>query len=245
VPPPEAREQQRIEAPGPLPAWAKSPASPEPPSLPWLAPSRAAAALDHRQEPERIRSPLTHGSNTGLKRGALIHRLLQSLAALPPPLRRERASAYLALRGHGLAQDEQQEILATVFGLLDHEVFAPVFGEGSLAEVPVVAYVELEPGITIAIDGRIDRLITGPDRILILDFKSNRPAPDRLEAVDLSYVRQLALYRRAMLQLYPGLPVRAGLLWTEGPKLMEVPEALMESHLQGFSQERVVVRCLP
>ncbi|HEY7765922.1 MAG TPA: double-strand break repair helicase AddA [Aestuariivirgaceae bacterium] len=238
VPPPEAREQQQIEPPGPLPAWAKAPASPEPRSPSWLAPSRAAA-LDRRQEAERVRSPLTCESNTGLKRGALIHRLLQSLAALPKPLRRERAGIYLALRGHGLAQDEQQEILRTVFGLLDHEIFAPVFAEGSLAEVPIVARVELGPGTSIAIDGRIDRLITGPDQILILDFKSNRPAPDRLESVDPSYIRQLALYRRAMLQLYPGLPVRAGLLWTEGPKLMELPEALMESHLHEASHKNV------
>jgi hypothetical protein len=42
-----------------------------------------------------------------------------------------------------------------------------------------------------------------------------------------------------MLQLYPGLPVRAGLLWTEGPKLMELPEALMESHLHEASHKNV------
>jgi ATP-dependent helicase/nuclease subunit A len=67
---------------------------------------------------------------------------------------------------------------------------------------------------------------------LILDFKSNRPPPEALARVDPSYIRQLALYRRAMLELFPGRAVRAALLWTEGPRLMELPEAVMEHHLR-------------
>ena len=65
----------------------------------------------------------------------------------------------------------------------------------------------------------------------ILDFKSNRPPPGSLAKVDPAYVRQLALYRRAMLDVFPGRAVRAALLWTEGPNLMELPESLMEAHL--------------
>ena len=52
-----------------------------------------------------------------------------------------------------------------------------------------------------------------------------------LDEVDPAHIRQLALYRRALLELYPERPVRAALLWTEGPRLMELPERLMEAHL--------------
>ena len=45
------------------------------------------------------------------------------------------------------------------------------------------------------------------------------------------YVCQLALYRGALLQLYPGRAVRAALIWTEIPQLMEIPVAMLEEAL--------------
>ena len=36
-----------------------------------------------------------------------------------------------------------------------------------------------------------------------------------------AYVEQLALYRAVLGRIYPGRTVRAALVWTEGPALME------------------------
>ena len=117
-----------------------------------------------------IRSPLAQKEISSFRRGALIHRLLQSLPALPHALRAERAARYLSLKGHGLSPDQQQEIAATVIGLLDHEAFGAVFAQASLAEVPIVARVKISGDRTVAIDGRIDRLIVEPSQVLILDY---------------------------------------------------------------------------
>ena len=38
---------------------------------------------------------------------------------------------------------------------------------------------------------------------------------------------QLAVYAAVLKDLYPDRPVEAALVWTDGPKLMPVPEALM------------------
>jgi ATP-dependent helicase/nuclease subunit A len=233
VPPPEprarrGRAEQSLE---PLPDWAREKAALEQAPAPWLAPSHAAAAFDRRVTFDVVRSPLAPKDDIGFRRGALIHRLLQSLPAIAPGLRAERAAKYLALKGHGLSPADQQEIAITVLRLLEHEGFGGVFAEGSMPEVPIVARVRLSGDRTLAIDGRIDRLLVAPSEVLILDFKSNRPPPDSLANVDAAYVRQLALYRRAMLDVFPGRAVRAALLWTEGPNLMELPESLMEAHL--------------
>jgi len=83
----------------------------------------------------------------------------------------------------------------------------------------------------VAVSGRMDRLVVTPDRVLVVDYKTNRPAPDRIEAVDPAYVRQLAIYVSILRQLYAGRPVEAALVWTDGPRLMPVPEALMEAAL--------------
>jgi ATP-dependent helicase/nuclease subunit A len=79
--------------------------------------------------------------------------------------------------------------------------------------------------------GQIDRLVALPDRVLIVDFKTNRPPPADLAAVDPGYLLQLALYRGLVAALYPDRPVEAALLWTDIPKLMPIPGDLLDATL--------------
>ena len=73
----------------------------------------------------------------------------------------------------------------------------------------------------------IDRLVHTGSELLIVDFKTNRPPPDRAENVAPLYLKQMAAYRAALRQIFPDLPVRAFLLWTDGPKCMELPDELL------------------
>jgi len=83
----------------------------------------------------------------------------------------------------------------------------------------------------LAIAGQVDRLAVTGDSVLLADFKTNRAAPRRLADVPPAYICQLALYRGALLQLYPDKAVRAALIWTEIPDLMEISAAAMEDAL--------------
>ena len=65
------------------------------------------------------------------------------------------------------------------------------------------------------------------DTVLIADYKTDRAVPGGLGEVK-PYVTQLALYRAVLARLYPGKTVRAALLFTEGPLLMEVPAMAMD-----------------
>ena len=74
--------------------------------------------------------------------------------------------------------------------------------------------------------GQVDRLVVTPDAVLIADYKTNRPAPRSLAETQARYramSTQLALYRAVLTQLYPDRPVRAALVWTDIPDLMEIP----------------------
>ena len=71
-----------------------------------------------------------------------------------------------------------------------------------------------------ALSARIDRIVVADDRVLIVDYKTNRPPPRTLDQVPQSYRAQLALYRALLQPLYPGLPVEAALLFTEAPLLI-------------------------
>ena len=211
----------------PLPSWAETPPAAEENAAIWLSPSRAAQRVNAAE----ITSPLLEAGAGRFRRGILIHRLLQSLPDLPPPAREDRARAYLSHSGHDLTAPAREEIVATVMRLLNDAAFSGIFASGSLAEIPLTAHVRLADGRELPIVGRIDRLVVNPAEVLILDFKTNRPPPAAIENADPAYIRQLALYRRAMSQLYPDRIIRAALLWTEGPRLMELPAIVMDEAL--------------
>ena len=66
--------------------------------------------------------------------------------------------------------------------------------------------------------------------VLLVDFKSNRPYPAEVAATPAIYLRQLAAYRALLQQVYADKTITCGLLWTDGPVLMEIPVALLERH---------------
>ncbi len=209
-----------------VPAWARTPPVPDAAAR-FASPSKMDEAL-------RIPapSPLATVAGSGLgrfRRGDLIHRLLERLPDIAEGERRDAARRILA-RERGLSEDQRAEMIEAAFGVLDDARFAPVFGAGSRAEVALTGSA---PGLPsgVAISGRIDRLVITPKRVLIVDYKTNRPAPDDVDAADPAYVLQLAVYRTVLRRLYPDRAVEAALVWTDGPKLMAVPETMMEAVL--------------
>ncbi|MFC7541653.1 PD-(D/E)XK nuclease family protein [Siccirubricoccus deserti] len=145
-----------------------------------------------------------------------------------PTGRKERAAAarrFLARPGHGLTEAEQAETLAEVLALLDTPAIAAAFAPGSLAEAPIAGQVG---GQLIA--GQVDRLVVTSDRVLVLDYKTNRPPPATAEDVPPLYLRQMATYRAVLRQAFPGRSVDGALVWTYGARLMPLPEGLLDRH---------------
>jgi ATP-dependent helicase/nuclease subunit A len=213
-------------APGPAPipppeAWLTAPAVPEPPATAWASPSQAASR-------SRIPAPSPLSRQGGVdrfRRGDVIHRLLQLLPDVAEAERRETAERLLA-REPDLTDVQRAEMIQAAMGVLEHPDFAEVFGPGSRAEVALAGTAKALPD-GLAISGRVDRLVVTPRRVTVIDYKTNRPAPADISAADRSYVAQLAIYAAVLGEVFPGREVRAALVWTDGPKLMPVPEKMM------------------
>ncbi len=62
----------------------------------------------------------------------------------------------------------------------------------------------------------------------MIDYKTNRPPPADAEGVADAYLLQLAAYRMALARIFPGKTLRAAILWTDGPRIMEIPPALLD-----------------
>ena len=208
----------------PLPAWLKSTPPFSPPSPVILRPS------DTTDDEPR---PLAVGGQreTARLRGLLVHRLLQSLPDIAAERRRKAAEDYLARAGRELQGAERVRLAEQVMHIIDDARFRELFVSGSRAEVPIVGKL-LCGSETVAVSGQVDRLSVTQAAVLIGDFKTNREPPRRIEEVPAAYIRQLAIYRALLLKLYPDRPVRAALIWTEAPDLMELSEALMDRALE-------------
>lgn len=207
-----------------LPAWLDAPIPdlPDPPRP--LAPSRPSEA-----EPATL-SPLGEDQGWRYQRGRVIHHLLEMLPQLPGDARRTAAEAYLGRRSSVVPPEERSSLARDITALLDQPDFAAIFGSASRAEAPVVATRRLASGRTEVVSGQIDRLVVLEDEVWVVDFKSNRPAPMQALHVSQQYVRQLAGYRAALASLYESKRIRCFLLWTEGPRLMEIPEDMLNAH---------------
>ena len=160
-------------------------------------------------------SPVVRGEKHRYRRGTVIHRLLQFIPDAAAENRDEIIKTFLDVNAPDFDEAEKQRIRQEVGRLLKDERFAVLFGPGSRAEVPVMGEVDGK-----IISGQIDRLAVEGDKVLIVDFKTNRPAARRAEDVPAAYKKQLQAYKQLVEKVYPEKAVRTFILWTDTAVLM-------------------------
>jgi ATP-dependent helicase/nuclease subunit A len=205
---------------GDIPDWARRPPAPEPEPVRPLTPSRP----DSEEPP--VNSPLFGDRGERFKKGRLIHTLLQNLPDLPAVARRRAAISFLARPVHGVSDAEGAEIAEETLRVMEDPRFAAFFGEGSLAEVPLIGLVGNQ-----TVSAQVDRLLITPDKVSVIDFKTNRPPPKKNADVPSVYLRQMAVYREALRGIFPGRPVECILLWTDGPNAMKLEDRQLDPHM--------------
>ncbi len=196
-----------------VPAWAfcSAPDEPNPPRP--LSPSRP--------EGEMPRADSALVDDFTIRRGKVIHTLLEVIPEIPN-LQREAAAKILLRRElPKMKENQYQQIIAEVEAILKHPDFREIFAEGSLAEVPITATL-MHDGVPRVLSGQIDRLLVTQERILLLDYKTNRQVPTSQNNVPLRYRHQLESYAQALRIIYPGRTIKAAILWTSVPLLMPV-----------------------
>lgn len=169
-----------------------------------------------------------------LRRGALVHRLLQSLPDVAGERRRDAALNFLARNAADWNDGEREALAGQVLALIGDARFAPLFGAGSRAEVSIVGRLERPGRPPALISGQIDRLVVTTPEVLIVDFKTNQAPPATSAEAPSAYIRQLALYRAILQKLYPQRPIRTALVWTETPEWMEISTPALDAELASI-----------
>jgi len=202
-----------------LPPWAKQ-SAPGATAISFAAPSR----IGHIDPV--LFSPRGQGQKR-FRRGLMIHALLERLPDVAPERRARAAKAWLAQQGIGDA--DATHFTQEALGVIGDARFAPLFGPNSRAEQPIIGDVDGRQ-----VRGIVDRLAINNEGVMILDYKTDRPAPESADEVPDAYVVQLALYRNVLRKIFPSRAVTCALLWTESPRLMALPDARLDAALHAL-----------
>lgn len=201
-------------------------------AVPVVRPSSAQASV----APERALQTAAEAAfdpETARQRGVAMHALLQHLGRVPPA---DRAAVSGKALGAILPDrpDLHEELIAAALSILSRPELERFFGPNSRAEVPFLLEAQRN-GADILLAGRFDRLVVETDTVWILDFKSDQDVPSDSARVPAAYRTQLALYALAAEQLFPGLAVRAAILWTSLESLLEFPRDVLAGAARGFT----------
>ncbi len=160
-------------------------------------------------------------------RGSMLHSLMEHLPLWPVADRPRIGQALI---------DAAPDDLGDTTGLLDDALrllvaphLAHLFGPNTLAEVDISATLSEIGGARL--HGSIDRLIIAPDRILAIDFKSNRLVPATAAQTPEGILRQMGAYRAALAQIYGDRTVEVAILWTATAELMPLAASLTQTAL--------------
>jgi len=107
-----------------------------------------------------------------------------------------------------------------------------LFDPSVLSEVPLQAKISGR-----SFYGFIDRLRVDDDKIIAIDFKSNRATPKTPDQCPEGILRQMGAYARMLQRLYPLHRIETGILWTSTQSYMALPQDLVND---AFERARLL-----
>jgi ATP-dependent helicase/nuclease subunit A len=195
-----------------LPAWATAP-------VPAATPRVRARSPSDLGGEKALPGEGGLDTATAMRRGTLVHRLIEVLPGLPADRWPAVATALDPVDGAAA--------LAEAATVVQHPDLAAIFAPAALAEVAVTGRIDGIGRIT----GVIDRLIVDDRGVLAVDFKTNATVPGTPAEVPEGLLRQMGAYLTLLEQIYPDRPVTVAILWTRTASLMPLPHDMVRSAL--------------
>ena len=208
---------------GALPEWATVDAAQEARPPKPLAPSALG------QEDDEASPPPDPKMREAARRGVLLHSLFERLPPLPRDDRRAAALRWLEHSAGVTDEAARLEIVEAALRTLDTPEYALLFAPESLAEVPLAGVVEGQ-----VVTGIVDRLLVTEADVLVVDYKTGRSVPRSGDAVPRYHLAQMGAYAALLASIFPGRSVRAALLYSSGPKLIELTPEQLAAHKPGY-----------
>lgn len=169
---------------------------------------------DENDEIEISSSPLEDNGKF-YKRGTAIHKLLQYITEVDTKNRQTIATTFLQKQLPDFSYKEINKIVLEVLKLCD--TYSEIFTENSMAEVPIIGEVDGK-----IISAKIDRIVIYDNRVIIVDYKTNRPSAKTIDDVPIQYINQIKHYKILLEKIYPNKTIETYLLWTNTCNMMKI-----------------------
>lgn len=212
---------------GALPDWSLRAAAAEARPPRPLAPSALGV------EDAEISPPPSAAMRESARRGVLLHSLFERLPAVAPADRAVSAQSWLEHAAGVTDPAQRAEMVGAAMQVIEDPLFADIFGPAAFAEMPLAGVVD---GQVIA--GAVDRLLVTDTEVLVIDFKTGRRVPASAASVSVHHKAQMGAYAAVLSGIFPGRTLRAALLYTSGPELIELSPELLAAHKPGFSDQQ-------
>ncbi|MCG6901734.1 MAG: double-strand break repair helicase AddA [Rhodobacter sp.] len=209
-----------------LPDWAEARIEPAGRPVGTLAPSGLGGA-------KAIWSDGDVDEETALRRGRMLHLLLEILPHVPSDRWGEHAEQVLTQSSDAGTADEAASVLQDARAVLESPEFAFLFDEDVMSEVEISANLPDLGGARVA--GAIDKLVVSDTHVLAVDFKTNAVVPTAPGDVPEGILRQMGAYQGALQAVYPDKRVDTAILWTRGPILMRLPHDIVRQALCRYA----------
>ena len=207
-----------------LPDWACSPAPAIASAAKPLSPSNLGGA--------KMLPGEGTGNSEAKRRGRQLHLLLEHLPLWPQPRWPDLARDLLSEGEDAATEAVIADVLAEATAVMTAPEIAALFADpDALKEVDITADLMGQ-----RLFGTIDRLLSGAERVLAIDYKSNALIPQTAEEVPLGLLRQMGAYAHALQQVFPKHRIETAILWTRKAKLMGLPQHLVAAALTDPSK---------
>ena len=157
-----------------------------------------------------------------IKRGNIIHYLLEVLVKIEPEKRYKAAKKFLT----NSPMDDKESIIREVISVLEDPELSFLFSTKSKSEVAITGNYKNH-----VISGQIDRLVITDDIIYIIDYKTSRNPPKSSDKIPHNYLRQISLYKHSVSDIYKDREIICYLLWTHSLQLQKIDNNVIEKTL--------------
>ncbi|MBL0848755.1 MAG: double-strand break repair helicase AddA [Candidatus Liberibacter ctenarytainae] len=201
---------------------------------PLLTPSM----LNTQYEAELI-SPLADKDPSdalAIKRGHIIHRLLQTVFALPLEQKIPYVMSWCKKHAQLWSTQEHDNLLLSIKNIVNHPIISTAMSCDHYEEVSISGKIHFAQR-SISVSGRIDQISISQENVFILEYKTHRHIPQEIENIPLSHVTQLAMYREILKRSYPQKAFICLLIYVLKPQIFIIPQYFLDKEFLKIEEQ--------
>jgi|GEM_PF-1538333 len=159
--------------------------------------------------------------NNALALGTLIHKALECFVALKRTIQTNEVRNFINAYKDKTMADIESEQIDNICTLINNFILPITSVNQVYTELKIQKNYKVENKNYI-LSGSIDLLVLEDKKIHIIDYKTDKQVPKTSYEIDDKYIKQLALYKKVLLERYPTHDVLCYLAWTTEPSLIKI-----------------------